>query len=273
MTIQENTSAFKAAATYDSAADHFDLGPLSFWDRHGKRAVERLDLQPGALVLDVGCGTGASAIPAALKVGHEGHVLGIDVAKNMLARAEEKAKAKGLKNVTFEARDMMASGLPGDRYDAVISVFSVFFVADMEELVRELWRMVRPSGQLALTSWGDRAFQPAADIFVEEILRIRPNDTPPPRPWERLTDPRVLSALFSRGGAMPPEVEVVTETQPLETPEDWWTIALGSGYRAQIDLLTPQERSIVHDAVIERLAAAGITAIETNAVHASARKL
>lgn len=273
MTLQENIAAFKAAATYDSAADHFDLGPLSFWDRHGKRAVERLNLQQGHHVLDVGCGTGASALPAAIEVGRDGRVLGLDVAQNMLARAKDKANAQGLKNVTFEARDMMASGLPGDRFDAVISVFSVFFVEDMEALAQELWRMVRPGGQLAITSWGPRAFQPAADIFIEEVLRVRPNDTPPPRPWERLIDPLALSVLFPQNSDVSPEVEVVADSQPLKTPEDWWTIALGSGYRAQIEQLTQAERAIVHDAVIGRLEAKGVTEIETNALHASARKL
>src|SRR6476660_6556936 len=67
-TINE-PSKLKAEVTYNAAADHFDDGPLAFWDRYGRRTVERLSLSPGSLVLDVGCGSGASAIPAAIKVG------------------------------------------------------------------------------------------------------------------------------------------------------------------------------------------------------------
>ncbi|MGH6960223.1 MAG: hypothetical protein ACREE7_07060 [Dongiaceae bacterium] len=52
----------KAAATYNAAADHFDAAPLAFWDRYGRRTVERLGLAEGALVLDAGCGSGASAL-------------------------------------------------------------------------------------------------------------------------------------------------------------------------------------------------------------------
>ena len=58
----------KAATTYNAAADHFDDGPLAFWERYGQRTVERLRLKPGSVILDVGCGSGASAIPAAGKL-------------------------------------------------------------------------------------------------------------------------------------------------------------------------------------------------------------
>src|SRR5215469_16848126 len=59
----------KAATTYNAAADHFDDGPLAFWDRYGQRTIERLRLKSGSVVLDVGCGSGASAIPAGKVVG------------------------------------------------------------------------------------------------------------------------------------------------------------------------------------------------------------
>jgi ubiquinone/menaquinone biosynthesis C-methylase UbiE len=60
----------KAATTYNAAADHFDDGPLAFWDRYGRRTIERLRLKPGSAVLDVGCGSGASAIPECIAMEH-----------------------------------------------------------------------------------------------------------------------------------------------------------------------------------------------------------
>ncbi len=59
----------KVAATFNSAADHHDDAPLAYWDVIGRRTVDRLDLRRGFTVLDVGCGTGASALPAAERVG------------------------------------------------------------------------------------------------------------------------------------------------------------------------------------------------------------
>jgi ubiquinone/menaquinone biosynthesis C-methylase UbiE len=83
-------SKLKAEATYNAAADHFDDGPLAFWDRYGRRTVDRLCLAPGSSLLDVGCGSGASAIPAAINVGPEGRVIGIDLAERLLAIARLK---------------------------------------------------------------------------------------------------------------------------------------------------------------------------------------
>jgi ubiquinone/menaquinone biosynthesis C-methylase UbiE len=83
----------KAATTYNAAADHFDDGPLAFWDRYGQRTIERLRLKPGSCILDVGCGSGASAIPAGKVAGPHGRVIGVDLADRLLAMARAKAAA------------------------------------------------------------------------------------------------------------------------------------------------------------------------------------
>lgn len=69
----------KAAATYNAAADRYDDPLNSFWERFGHCTINRLNLQPGQRVLDVCCGSGASTIPAAEKLGPDGFVLGIDL--------------------------------------------------------------------------------------------------------------------------------------------------------------------------------------------------
>ncbi|MEO1020685.1 MAG: methyltransferase domain-containing protein, partial [Pseudomonadota bacterium] len=74
----------KAEQTYDAAADCFDAAPLTFWRTTGRKTVELLNLAPGACVLDVGCGSGASALPAAKAVGSSGHVTGLDLSDNLL---------------------------------------------------------------------------------------------------------------------------------------------------------------------------------------------
>jgi len=132
----------KAQTAYNAAAGHFDDEPLAFWARIGTWTIDRLALPTGGAVLDVGCGTGASAIPAAMAVGAAGRVVGIDLSDRLLDRARIKAVQLGLSNVEFRQADMENLGYPDDSFDAVVSVFSVFFVPDMTKQVAELWRML-----------------------------------------------------------------------------------------------------------------------------------
>jgi ubiquinone/menaquinone biosynthesis C-methylase UbiE len=69
MTISKDEAREKAAATYNAASAEYDDQALSFWERFGRHTVERLSLKPGARVLDVCSGSGASALPAAERVG------------------------------------------------------------------------------------------------------------------------------------------------------------------------------------------------------------
>ena len=262
----------KAAATYDAAADHFDDEPLGFWERIGKRTIDGLALAAGATVLDVGCGTGASALPAAETVGPKGSVIGVDLAARLLDRGRSKAKARGLANVEFRLADMTALGYPNDQFDAVVSVFSIFFVPDMEGLVRELWRMVRPGGKLAVTTWGPRMFGPAYSRWQTAIKQERPDLYSAFNPWDRITDPESVRRLLRDGGATNIEVVAEDSNQMLRSAEDWWAIALGSGLRWAIEQMGPQAAARIKSDNVKWLSENKIDRLETNAIYAIARK-
>jgi ubiquinone/menaquinone biosynthesis C-methylase UbiE len=263
----------KAAATYDAASDHFDDEPLAFWDRIGGRTVERLALAPGAKVLDVGCGTGASVLPAAQAVGPNGRVIGVDLSARLLDRARAKAAARRLANVEFRIGDMTASGYPNEDFDAVVSVFSIFFVPDMEGLVRELWRMVRPGGKLAVTTWGPRIFEPAYSRWQAAVRQERPDLYSAFNPWDRITDVESVRRLLRDGGVTDCEVAAEDSFQPLRSAEDWWTIALGSGLRWAIDQMGPRTAAEIKADNVNWLNENKIDRLETNAIYAVARKL
>src|SRR5262245_45001407 len=106
----------RAAATYNAAADHFDDNPLAFWERVGRGTIERLTLPLGATVLDVACGSGASALPAAERVGPGGAVLGVDLADRLLGLGRAKAAVRGLTQVEFRAGDMEQLGFPANSF-------------------------------------------------------------------------------------------------------------------------------------------------------------
>jgi ubiquinone/menaquinone biosynthesis C-methylase UbiE len=272
MTDENAAAKARVRTTYDAASDHFDDTPLAFWDRYGQRTVDRLGLLPGWTVLDVGCGTGASALPAAHRVGPEGHVTGVDLAEKLLDLGRAKAASQGLQNIEFCLGDMEKLGYPDEHFDAVISVFSIFFVPNMEDQVRELWRMVRPGGRLAITTWGPDIFGPMHSRWTEAVNKVRPGLYSGFCPWDRITSPEALRQLLLDGDV--PEVEVVPEagTQPLRSPEDWWTIVIGSGLRWTVEQLGPELAAQVRADNLKWAEDNKVKAVATNVMYAVATK-
>jgi hypothetical protein len=154
----------------------------------------------------------------------------------------------------------------------VISVFSIFFVPDMEGLVCELWRMVRPGGQLAITTWGPRMFEPAYSRWLDAIERERPDLYSKFNPWDRITSVGSVSRLLQDGGVADAEIVAESGFQPLRTAADWWIIALGSGLRWTIEQMGPTVSARVRIDVLHWLRDNNVSAVETNAIYAIARK-
>jgi 2-polyprenyl-3-methyl-5-hydroxy-6-metoxy-1,4-benzoquinol methylase len=259
------------ARVYNAAADHYDDPVNGFWDRCSLRTLERLAPSPGARLLDAGCGTGAFSIPAAVAVGPAGLVVGQDLAGNLLTLARRKAAASGLRNVCFEERDAFDGAADSRAFDAAVSIFSLFFAADMIAAIRALCARVRPGGTIAVTTWAPGVFEPAASAFWSSVTSRRPDLRPATLPWDRLSHPAALHSVMASAGVE--DIHVVAEPggHDLETPDDWWSIALGSGFRGVVDALTPLERQRVHGDTLERLCRANVRTIRVDAVYALGR--
>ena len=262
----------KVEKTYNAAADSYDAEPLAFWETFGRRTVERLRLRADSQVLDVCCGAGASALPAAQTVGPAGKVVAIDLAENLLSLGRAKAKAAGIQCVEFRRGDMMALRFPNGQFDAVICVFGIFFAPDMAAQVAELWRLVRPGGQLAITTWGPDMFAPAYGVWLDAVQRARPDLYTSFNPWDRVSTRETIRELFAH--ARVPRVEVVTEDghQTLRLPSDFWTIALGSGLRWTIDQMDSELAAGVKQEVLSKLEATALDRVATNVIYAVARR-
>ena len=262
----------RAAFTYNAAADFFDASPLSFWDYFGRRTIERASLPIGSRVLDVCCGAGASALPAAEAVGQTGAVIGIDLAKELLELARAKAIQRRLRNIEFEIGDMLSLRFPVASFDAVVCVFGIFFVPDMSKAVSELWSRVRPGGKLAVTTWGPNFCKPANDAFWRSIKIVRPDLHKGFNPWDRIDSPASLRGIFDQARIASPTITREDRLHPINSAEDWWTIVLGSGYRGTIEQLNLAERQRVKDANLAFIRDEKISAIETNVLYALAAK-
>jgi ubiquinone/menaquinone biosynthesis C-methylase UbiE len=270
--ISKEEAIAKAEKTFNTAADYFDAPALSFWNRFGQKTVDRLSLNAGDRVLDVCCGSGASAIPAAESVGSTGYVLGIDLAQKLLDLGRIKAKQKDLNNIEFKVGDFQNLGLPNQSFDAIVCVFGIFFVPDMLSGVKELWRMVRPGGKLAITSWGSKVFEPANRVFWANIETERPDLYKKFTPWDRISDRTSLYALLESAELTQIEVAEETNIHTLNSPEDWWTMVMGGGMRGTIEQLDPLAKERIKQKNLQFLQENKITLLEADVLYAKATK-
>ena len=262
----------KAAMAYNMAADYFDHPVSSFWHCFGQKTIERIALRPGESVLDVCSGSGGSALPAAERVGSDGKVIAADLAERLIALAETKAKAKQLENIGFRVADMLDLGYPDASFDAVVCVFGIFFVPDMVAATRELWRMVKPGGRLAITTWGPDLFEPANSVFWDVIGNARRDLQRSFNPWERISEPDGLREMLAEAGVHTNDIVAESGSHPLNLAEDWWAIAMGSGYRGTLAQLDPETFAQVRDVNLLRLDEDQVQSISANVVYAVAVK-
>ena len=238
------------AAAYSAAAEHIDHRMLAHRDYFGGRTAAMAELQTGEYVLDVCCGAGGSALPAARAVGRNGRVIGVDIAEAALNRGRERAAAEGLTNVEFRKADFSQVYFRAASFDAVLSVFGVFFLEDMAGAVTKMWRYLRPGGRLVLTTRGKAVFEPGNTLFWDAVRRVRPELYGTFTPWLRLSTPELIRDLFAQAGVAEVAVEGEDHPHELGSGEDFWTLVMGTGYRAVVEQLTDAEREDVRAACL-----------------------
>jgi ubiquinone/menaquinone biosynthesis C-methylase UbiE len=264
----------RARDAYEAAADRYDDAALGFWARAGERTIARLALEPGMHVLDLASGTGASALPAAEAVGPGGRVVAVDLAQAMLERGREKARRAGIDHIEWVRGDMVATRLPAASFDAVVCVFGVSMAPDMPAFVRELWRLVRPGGRLAVTTWGPRLWAPMYDVWRASVLEEWPQLGDDFHAWDRVTDPTSVARLLGEAGIPGRGMKVVPEFDrwPLRSPHDWWTIVMGSGLRWTMEQLTPEARARVRERNLAYVRDHRVEWLACNVLYATALK-
>ena len=139
----------------------------------GEALISRLRITKGLKVLDLGCGDGTTALPAA-KLGAD--VLGIDIASNLVEAGNKRAKEQGLTNCKFQEGDASnLHELKDHTFDLVVSIFGAMFAPKPFEVAKEMVRVTRPGGRIIMGNW-----IPNDPTLVAQILKISAAYTPPP---------------------------------------------------------------------------------------------
>lgn len=139
----------------------------------GSDFVDQLGVRPGMKVLDLGSGDGTTAVPAA-RLGAD--VLGVDIASNLVAAGNERARAEGLTNLRFEEGDAGSlENLSDESFDLVVTVFGAMFAPRPYDVAKEMVRVTRPGGRIVMGNW-----IPGDPTLVAQILKISSAYSPPP---------------------------------------------------------------------------------------------
>ena len=139
----------------------------------GETLVRDLGIAPGMRVLDVGCGDGTTAVPAA-QLGAD--LVGVDIASNLVAAGNARAREFGLDNLTFQEGDASdLKDLGDEQFDLVVSIFGAMFAPRPFDVAKELVRVTRPGGRIVMGNW-----IPGDPTLVAQILRISSSYSPPP---------------------------------------------------------------------------------------------
>jgi SAM-dependent methyltransferase len=216
---------------FDAGQQHFAVLAPVLWNPLGEATVAQARLQPGERVLDVCCGAGSSAIPAARAVGPGGHVDAVDLAEQLLEQG--RGNANGLTQLDFVHAD--ATTWPHKDYDVVQCAYGIFFLPDMDADADRLVSLLKPGGRFVVTTWHRDAIMPVPEILGEAVVAEGGQPAKSGRgPSWRIDQTETLRAWLAERGLR--DVRVVTKEHRMPLDETTaWAIVMGSAMRMRLN--------------------------------------
>ncbi len=208
-------------------------------------ALDGLGDLKGSTLLDVAAGAGGASIEAARR---GAVVTAIDGSGGMVRRIEQRATAAGPGTVHAKVMDGMALDLPDRSFDAAISIFGVVLFPDAGGGMREIARVLRPGGQVAVVTWTQPQRYELAARLRQAILAVRGEELPPSGlPAQlRFTDPAALGALLTDAGLAVDRIELLERSWTV--PGARWLgerIAFAPGMNGMMQALGSQRDAVV----------------------------
>jgi ubiquinone/menaquinone biosynthesis C-methylase UbiE len=243
--------AMEKEAYSNYAASYEEYGSAIF-EALAAPLLDKAHLVPGQAVLDVACGIGIPALRAAGMVAPGGQVTGIDIASGMIELARARALKSGINNVNFREGDAESLPFPDESFDAVLSNMGLIHVPDRAKALREMARVLKKSGCLALSVWSTPDKSVSLGILAKVIAGLWPAAVVPGAPtWFDFGPFGALEEALSKAGFVDVTVERIDFPLEMESSDRFWEASLGiSGKLRMLLKSIPSEiaQKIEHDA-------------------------
>ncbi|MGN9782204.1 class I SAM-dependent methyltransferase [Nonomuraea sp. ZG12] len=233
------------AGVFDRASGTYERVGVPFFAPVAAELVRRAAPAPGDHVLDAGCGTGASLVPAAHAVGPSGRVVGLDLAPGMVAATAAEIERHGLSQAIALLGDAEQAEklLPGERFDVVLAGMMLYFLPDPPLAVRSMAGLLRPGGVLA-ASLLVRSSPAEAELLalVERALQPYAAGAGSAPFQHKLGGPEDLTGLLQGGGLSDVRYADVVFEVAIEAGQVWdwlWSAAR----RAPLESIPTSQRA------------------------------
>ena len=208
-----------AAAPWNLVADGYAETTMQMLAQYAEEAITAVNLQPGAVILDVACGPGSLALRLADEVAH---VHCIDFSEAMLDIFQQRIKRAGLGNIAVKHGDAQALPYADNMFDAAFSMFGLMFFPDRSKGFAEIYRTLKPGGTIAVTSWAPVDQSPAMQTMFGALRVMKPEIPEPQRAVATLENPEVFKQELQDAGFRNVNIQCVTKHFPVESIDAFW---------------------------------------------------
>jgi ubiquinone/menaquinone biosynthesis C-methylase UbiE len=233
----------RSAGTYDSVG-------VKFFTHFGLKLVEKLNPLPGAKILDIGCGKGATLIPSAKAVGPDGFVEGIDISKGMLDELNKILEKENITNTRTLLMDAEDVSFEVNSFDYITGSFVLFFLTDPINTLFKLKTNLKENGQVCFSTFKKGS---SLEWLMELVLKYLPDLKENQKNQENFDTEKSLVGIFTESGFKNIDVEELSHTFVYKDEQQWFEELWSHGYRYALESMSDENLASFKIECVERL--------------------
>ena len=242
-----------AQSTFNEVANKYDKIP--FFKISAEYVVALINKQKqkeNLEILDVACGTGNVVLECASCMPHVSFSA-VDISEGMLEKAENNAKRKGLKNISFKLQDITKMELD-KQYDVITCSYALFFLPDAHEVLKTLVSLLKEEGMVIFTSFRKDAFSPSSEILLELLEKYGSASAKEydANKWENLRLREDIEHLCSLAGIESLHISTKDIRYGMNIDE-WWELFNNTGFKGMLMELSAEDYALLKEEFYEAM--------------------